>query len=604
MKLKNIQKVMGGVLGAAVLLALPACTDDHYDIKPGTESATLTLWQNIEATPELDSLAMILKRVKVYTKEEDTKRSMTYAELLNQAQTFTFWAPLNGKYNAKSYLDQLDQVDALTAEGRTTEANKLEYNVGTQFVQNHMARFNFESNKADQEVRLYNGKLVTYNAGEGVFNGVNFASGQSDKPSSNGMLHVLDGLSPFAHNIYDYLEANSNIFQNVYSIIEEEDSLIFSESASTQGGMNANGEMVYVDSVFYNDNPLLNDSRAEIENEDSFYVAAIPTDAAWQEAYDKISQLFNYGDTYRFDYTSGTSYGQTYRLNADSLKDYNTKYNLITSMYFSPSIFPEKYDRTQVDEIREYALHADSLISTNGVIYYNYASAEGGTNPVFGNVNGTGADKVEPVTASNGIIFPLTSYDMDPSYSFMTKQEVDMAYVNNVGGVENGTQSYINLVQGDNWDESIDISMLEERSYRYFQSSGANMRIFIPIRNLYSGKYRIRIQVLPNRVDNNHKWRDRETGEEVMQNTTFRARLYNDQGSSITRNSEDIVVDDNEVKTYTLWESVEIPKCYVGLPSGVDNCFPLLYITLLRSSNRSYTAGLSVTKIIVEPVHE
>lgn len=72
MKRNTIKKVMGGILGATALFGLSACSDDHFDIKPGNPSAANTLWQNIEANPQLDSLAMILKRVKVYTKEYDS----------------------------------------------------------------------------------------------------------------------------------------------------------------------------------------------------------------------------------------------------------------------------------------------------------------------------------------------------------------------------------------------------------------------------------------------------------------------------------------------------------------------------------------------------
>ena len=60
---------MGGVLGAAMLLGFASCSDDHYDIKTGgAASANNTIWQNIQATPQLDSLGMILNRVRVYTK--------------------------------------------------------------------------------------------------------------------------------------------------------------------------------------------------------------------------------------------------------------------------------------------------------------------------------------------------------------------------------------------------------------------------------------------------------------------------------------------------------------------------------------------------------
>ena len=96
-----------------MLLGYTSCTDDHFDIRTDVPSATSTLWQNIEANEQLSDLEAILKRVKVYTKEEDTKRSITYADLLNQSQSFTFWAPLNGTYNAQTYLEQLDQIDQL-----------------------------------------------------------------------------------------------------------------------------------------------------------------------------------------------------------------------------------------------------------------------------------------------------------------------------------------------------------------------------------------------------------------------------------------------------------------------------------------------------------
>ena len=108
MKLKSVQKVMGGILGAAVLLGIPSCSDGHFDIK--TQGAGNTIWQNIEANPELKDVAEILKEVKVYTKLEDKKRSMTYAELLNQPQSFTFFAPVNGSFDANEYLTQIEKI--------------------------------------------------------------------------------------------------------------------------------------------------------------------------------------------------------------------------------------------------------------------------------------------------------------------------------------------------------------------------------------------------------------------------------------------------------------------------------------------------------------
>ena len=52
--------VKAGLLGAAVLLGFTACTDDHFDIQPSTVSGSNTIWQNVEANADLDSVAMIL----------------------------------------------------------------------------------------------------------------------------------------------------------------------------------------------------------------------------------------------------------------------------------------------------------------------------------------------------------------------------------------------------------------------------------------------------------------------------------------------------------------------------------------------------------------
>lgn len=623
MKRISFNYIIAGMFVYSAFLGITSCSDDHYDIKTGVESSGNTIWQNIEANPQLDSLAMILKRVKVYSKEEDKTRTMTYAEYLNSAQTLTLWAPIDGSYNASSYLSQLDQVDALNAEGKSTEANKLEYTIGNQFAQNHLARFNYESDKTSQEVHLLNGKITTYNASEGTFNGVKLNSTYANVPSSNGVMHVIEGKSAFSYNIFDYFEAYSDIFSNIYGTLSdpEIDKKTFSESASIAGALNEDGEMVYVDSVYISDNEMLNESNAQIKDEDSLYIALAPTDAAWEEAVSKVGKLFKYKTTYRYNYkNSTTEFSDTLKLNAswnghsgetlaDSLADYNTKKALLTSMYFSPSIFSQDFERDDIDGILNYAYYADSLISTNGVVYYN--STPGAKNPMFGDV--------DPVMASNGVIFPLTSYTIDPTYSFMTRQQIDMTNYYNVGATSNCSNAstrgtVITLVAGTNFNEEVDISALnDDQQYRYFEATGSgNFDIYIPVPNLYSGNYSIKLQMVPNRACTDYMWLDDDSGEEVMQNIQFTASLLQDNGTNIGSETDEITVDDGGVRTYTLWDSIEIPNCYVDLPAGVESCYPLLrlrisrrlYNSLKPKNVSSYSIGLSIANVIVEPVHE
>lgn len=609
-------------MGATMLLGLASCSDDHFDIKNGAASANNTIWQNLQANSDkFSDVCSILQKVRVYKSLEDKKRTLTYAELLNQPQTLTFWAPVNGSFDPQPYLSRIDQINSYREQGLTDKADTLEYNLGMQFAQNHLARFNFESSKENQDVRLYNSKLATYNAGEGLFNGVEQQG--EEIPSSNGVLHALNGVSPFAFNIYDYIGEHQDEFPTIYNALTDPttNKRIFSESSSTPGGMNNEGQMVYIDSVYTYTNELLDQSGAQIKNEDSLYVAIIPKESAYQQAKEKVEKLFNYASRYKYNYIGGGTISAAFTTpyditKTDSLRDYNTKKMLMTSMYFTPSIFggrfPISTSRDKKAEIADYAMHADSLISTNGLIFYN--SNKGGLNPMFGDGNWE--------EASNGVIFPISTYDSDPAYSIMQSQTLDMLNSSNVGdvvigGASGSKGSYYYLTEGTNWNKDIDIDMLETKGYRYFQVDARvtqALEVYIPLRNLYSGKYRIRVQMLPNRVDNNHKYftENEETNEQeeiVEQETKFVATLYDDEGKRIGSPSEDITVDDHEVKTYTLFESIEIPKCYYNLPSGVSNCFPLLKLEIpgtrkYRPYYRTQFSGLSITKIFIDPVRE
>ena len=643
-----------------MLLGYTSCSDDHFDIQNDVPAAGNTLWQNIESTKELSDFKDILGSIRVYTKEDDTKPSITYADLLKQSQAFTLWAPLNGTYDAQSYKDKIAEIESIrqqaaqlqasisgrndegegegegTGEGEggnedtdnTAEiqkqvaqlykrANTMEYNLGVQFAQNHIARFNYEMNNGEQNVRLMNGKICSYNAGAGLFNGVALYNDLKTIPSSNGTIHVLNGVAPFAYNVYEYMEAYSDLFSNVYNTIVSYDKNTFSPGSSTPGAMNENGEMVYVDSVYFNQNELLNQSYASIKNEDSLYVAVIPSDQAWSDALLKVKPLFNYATKYNYDYKNiETQFAsQLTKLNADSLSEYNLRKSLITSMYFSPSIFGQKFDRNDLQGIANYAEHADSLITTNGVVYYNPNAATKGKNPLFSNV--------DYVKASNGIIYPLASYDLDPSYSFVQRKYVDVTQQYNVGYVKNcGNGSYgerITLTaEGDyaNLNPNVDISEVEDGVYRYFKVNGTQaLSVYIPLRGLYSTKYRIRVQLLPNNAYLTDAWIDQPATEDepetyLPQNTKFEAQLFDDEGNAIVdpegnKKTPLITIEEDAAKYYTLWEEIEIPKCYVGLPSGVNNTFPMLVlsVTPARQEQKKKQHALSIAKVVVEPVH-
>ena len=130
---------------------------------------------------------------------------------------------------------------------------------------------------------------------------------------------MLKGASPFSYNIYDYLSHNAQ-FSDINAYIKDPtiDIRKFNEQASVAGAMNEYGKMVYIDSVYQHSNSLLDASHAQIRNEDSTYVALIPRNAAWKEALEKVSKIFNYGTRYRYDW-DGANFTKDYRLDATTL---------------------------------------------------------------------------------------------------------------------------------------------------------------------------------------------------------------------------------------------------------------------------------------------
>ena len=96
---------------------------------------------------------------------------------------------------------------------------------------------------------------------------------------------------------------------------------------------------------------------------------------------------------------------------------------------------------------------------------------------------------------------------------------------------------------------------------------------------------------------------------EVAQNTKFCASVYDDEGNQIGKTTGPITVNENKMEIVTLFESLEIPKCYYRLPTGVSDCFPVLKIEIplnrtYQPDRRKRAPQLSVVKIFIDPVHE
>lgn len=592
--------VKAGLLGAAVLLGFTACTDDHFDIQPSTVSGSNTIWQNVEANADLDSVAMILRRCKVMKSQTDKSAKQTYAELLATSQQLTAWLPKNGTFNAKQYLDELDSAAVLRAKDEMA-GTRAEYDVANRFARNHIARFNYESNMGEQRIALMNSKIVNYNAGEGTFNGVKLDAANANILSSNGMLHVLDGESQFAYNIFERLQVDSR-FAKIYGDIDKYNVYTFSSSSSTQGSMNHNGSMEYVDSVWTRTNSLMTGAWLDkLTDEDSLYVSVIPTDAAYEAARQKIHGLFKYAKNYNYawdaskrDWTNkGTN---ALKFNTDSLTTYNVTSGILSASSFSVGYNSEGPVTTSNPQaFLNHVLTADSLNSSADLVIYN--KDKGNVNPIF---DGQTAD--DAIKASNGYIFAVDNYNYDPSYSFIQKMNINGHNTSQVTGSTSEQAQYVTL-NNENQNAEVNVDALGvDNFYYYFPVSGnSQLNIDFKLNNVLSTKYKISIVLLPNRVNINNI-RAEEDGTIIEEKPVFDVQIRDDKGSMIGKAVKNVSVDQDKVEKKVLWEAFEFPYAYFGLPSGYES-FPVLRISMSYAQQRKGKCkALSIAKVILEPV--
>lgn len=592
--------VKAGLLGAAVLLGFTACTDDHFDIQPSTVSGSNTIWQNIEANADLDSVAMILRRCKVMKSQTDKSAKQTYAELLATSQQLTAWLPKNGTFNAKQYLDELDSAAVLRAKDEMA-GTRAEYDVANRFARNHIARFNYESNMGEQRIALMNSKIVNYNAGEGTFNGVKLDAANANILSSNGMLHVLDGESQFAYNIFERLQVDSR-FAKIYGDIDKYNVYTFSSSSSTQGSMNHNGSMEYVDSVWTRTNSLISDARLnDLTDEDSLFVSVIPTDAAYEAARQKLQGLFKYAKSYNYawdeskrDWTNkGTN---ALKFNTDSLTTYNVTDRILSASSFSVGYNSEGPVTTSNPQaFLNHVLTADSLNTNVGLVIYN--KDKGNVNPIF---DGQTAD--DAIKASNGYIFAVDNYNYDPSYSLIQKININGRNTAQVTGSTSEQAQYVTL-DNENQNAEVNVDALGvDNFYYYFPVSGnSQLNIDFKLNRVISTKYKISIVLLPNRVNINNI-RTEEDGTVIEEKPVFDVQIRDDKGSVIGKAVKNVSVDQNKVEKKVLWEEFEFPYAYYGLPSGYES-FPVLRISMSYAQQRKGKCkALSIAKVILEPV--
>lgn len=288
-------KKIAMMMAAAGMFVATSCSDfNDYNsvVESSNPAADKSLWHNISSMPEITDFAQVLKTVG-------------YDAELNAPTTHTVWAPLNGTFNK----------DSVMALAQNPSARKA---VIGQFVYDHVANYShLESNPKDTVVYMLSKKLLRFsgkNTDNLTFDGksVNKYGVAYNIPSSNGLIYTINGVVPFRPNAYEEIfvdKKSFNVFDSYFNkFVKKYEIVRLDEDASVKGEI-VDGLQVYDDSVTVTTNSFVTGYRylnADLNNEDSLYTIIIPTDEAWQNAYDKIKKYYNYIPNIKYQNLSST----------------------------------------------------------------------------------------------------------------------------------------------------------------------------------------------------------------------------------------------------------------------------------------------------------
>lgn len=325
---------------AAGVLAATSCSDfDDYNSVPvdATASANQTLWENISQNSELSDFAALVKRAG-------------FADELSAAHYYTVWAPKNGTYDAAALM-QKDSATLLR-----------------QFVKNHIAEYNHTLSGTVQE-RIHTLNEKSYDltgAGTYTFGDVKLA--QPNLPSSNGTMHLLDGMATFYPNLYEFLDEATGV-DSLRSYLKTYEFTRLDPSKSVLGPV-VNGKQTYIDSVMVTTNTMLRKLGAYIDREDSSYTMLMPSNKAWTEACNRIKSSFRYiGNTMSQDIKNATSATKAPELTATVdpayMTDSITRLVLMGSLVFNNR---NAYNRWVEDAGQT---STDTILTTGGIAVSN-----------------------------------------------------------------------------------------------------------------------------------------------------------------------------------------------------------------------------------------
>lgn len=510
------------LLAAATMIGCQDDWDAHYDQQADSQYGTQSLYEIIASRPELSDFRQVLDSARLFA---GNRISAThYSKLLNEDQFLTVWAPVNGTFNRDSLLQLLTTVNGDSL-------------VELHFLKNHIARY-AQSSVPGQEstFRMLNTKTLRMTSttyGDANLRETNIAS-------RNGVLHILDHPATYRYNIYEALYSLEE-FRHVGNFLKSYQIDEFDEQNSLAMGV-VDGKTVYVDSVFYTWNRLLDVYYGHIDREDSTYWMLVPPAEDWQRLYDEAATYYQYG-------TIGK---------ADSIHDFWTNYALLQDLVFNP---------------HEQRGMADSLCSTT---WRQYTAGEQHVFPDAFGSKGLMSHVKDSLKCSNGTIYRLRDWPQTMLRSYFRKIVAQgegrmFESYEAAGKTLTLTRRYISAdsISGNGYI-SVNPQTLYDKYYVTYE-----------IPNVLSGKYDVCAVMLPKTVFNPAY--TPETDKKQFRPNKFTAEVY-----YTGRDGKEYVVSSGNRYTYDPDDAGH----YIKAEKNSDTTIPFLFDCNLNSntaSTRSFT---------------
>ena len=576
--LKNLlgmkRKYINAILACGMMVSLAACTDvweEHYQSNPALNGSE-SLWELISNDPELDDFEAVLQ-------------ATGYDEILKQNRSYTVWAPINLSDELMASLE--------TASDSLLEVYRKEY------VENHIADYSQvaggirdkEDKKSYTRVVVLNGK--SYHFEGTVANAYSFA-GQPLKASNivatNGVLHKLDKIVPFAANIWEQMAKEPSI-SSLYAFLNKDTKIEFNVNASVLGPI-VDGKQTYLDSVFTIKNRWIDwGGIGRLNIEDSTYTMYALTNKAWEELYAKVISYYNYPEVKVKEELGGESL----KVVADSLVREKMCENLVFSNTVNKKFFQGE---------------CDTLISTRYSRFINKGPDSREADSLH-----FGCLENKELELSNGTLHIIDQVNYKPwtwGYDTIRVQAESLRDGENVAqGSTNVSESlYANMT----------FVPVDRDHALYGQISGGGVTVFQPrydpakdksrqpkfhiyAKNVLSANYRISVVMVPAHL------LDPEEAKSTKKNV-FNAYMecINSEGTKVIKNlvQGKTYTPGEKVDTIVLAENFKIDYCeadYKAL-TGKEPITRLVIETPTTYSTRTNTTVYRIDQVMFEPIEE